>query len=143
MSGGKASGGVPKIMNPRAFGKIRRHFERDMTAEAPADENRAAELKRVHDRPDGAGVAGQRIGAPVSRVVRGPVARQIDRDKPKPLPQRPVKLAGKDPRRRRIAVNEHRRRPFAPRLAKRDCAVRRIDPQCFHELSPSAAKAAA
>ena len=143
MSGGKASGGVPKIMNPRASVRLRRHFERDMTAEAPPDENGAAELKCVHDRPDGAGVAGQRIGARVSRVVRGPVARQIDRDKPKPLPQRPVKLMGKDPRRRRIAVDKHRRRPFAPGLAKRDRAVRRVDPQCFHGLSFSAAKAAA
>ena len=70
-----------------------------MTAEAPPDETGAAELECVHDRPDGAGVAGQRIGARISRVVRSPVARQIDRDKPKPLPQRPVKLVGKDPRR--------------------------------------------
>ena len=55
--------------------------------------NTAPPNQRHHDRPDGADVAGQRIGAPVSRVVRGPVARQIDRDEPKTLPQWPVKLA--------------------------------------------------
>ena len=63
-----------------------------MAAETPADENRVAKLKRVHDRPDGAGVAGQRIGAPVSCVVRGAISGQVDRNEPEALAERPVEL---------------------------------------------------
>src|SRR5277367_5377997 len=87
------SGGVPKITNPRALLNIRRDFERHVAAQAPADEQRLLEAKRVHDGPDGASIAGQRVGARVLRVVRGAVTREIDRDQPKAFPYRPVELA--------------------------------------------------
>ena len=64
-----------------------------MAAQAPADEQRLLEAKRVHDRPDGASMAGQRIGARVFRVVGRAVTREIDRDQPKTPPHRPVELA--------------------------------------------------
>jgi hypothetical protein len=51
------------------------------------------EAKRVHDRPDGPSMAGQRIGSRVFRVVGRAVTREIDRDQPKTLPHWSVELA--------------------------------------------------
>ena len=50
IAGGKASGGVPKIRKPRALRKIGRKFERQMTAEAPADQARVGESERLDRR---------------------------------------------------------------------------------------------
>jgi hypothetical protein len=87
------SGGVPKNHEPTRASEIRRHFERHMAAQAPADEQRLLEAKRVHDRPDGPSMAGQRVGARVFRVVGCAMTREIDRDQPKTLPQWSVELA--------------------------------------------------
>ena len=69
-----------------------------MAAEAPADEHRLLEPERLNDRPDGAGVAGQRVGARVFRVVRRAVAGEIDRNQTKPPAERAVELARKGAR---------------------------------------------
>jgi hypothetical protein len=39
-------------------GKVRRYFERDMAADAPADEICVRDAELVHDGADGAAVAG-------------------------------------------------------------------------------------
>ena len=76
-------------------GKVRRHFERDMTAETPPDEMRLVDLQRIQDRANGARMAGKRIGVWVFRIVRRAMAGKIDRDQAKALAKRPVELTGK------------------------------------------------
>ena len=70
-----------------------------MTAEAPAHEVRFVDPEPVQGRPHRAGVAGKRIGARVLRIVRLAMAREVDRDQPKALAERPVELPRKDARR--------------------------------------------
>ena len=70
-----------------------------MTAEAPADELRLVDPERVQDRANRAGMARKRIGARILRVIRGAMARKIDRDQPEALAKRPVELPREDARR--------------------------------------------
>jgi hypothetical protein len=63
------------------------------------------------------------------------MAGKIDCDQPEAFAEPPIKLPGKDARRRRIAVNEHDGRTFAGRLVDGNCAIRRVDPNRFHQPS--------
>ena len=125
-------GGVPKMTKPRARLQIRRHFERDMTAEAPADEVGLVDPQRVEGRANSTGMARKRIRARVPRVVRRAMARKIDRDQPETLAERPFELPREDARGRRIAVDEHHGWTLVGRLVDGECAIRRFDFVRFH-----------
>jgi hypothetical protein len=62
------------------------------------------------------------------------MTREVNSNKTKTLPERPVKLARKCPRRRGVAVDEHRRGPTPGGFVSRERAVRRIDLKRPHEL---------
>ena len=106
-----------------------------MAAQTPADEPRLMKAESVDDRPNRAGVARKRVGARILRVVRLAMAGKIDCDQPEAFAEPAIKLPGKDARRRRIAVNEHDGRTFAGRLVDGNCAIRRVDPNRFHQPS--------
>ena len=118
--GRKAIGGVPKIAKPLARGKIRRGFEQDMAAQAPADEHGVGEPERIDHRPQRAGVARKQIGGGVSGVGGFAVAHEIDGDEPERLAQRPLELALEDARGGGIAVQQYDSRPLAAAVAHRD-----------------------
>ena len=72
--------------------QIRRYFERDMAAEAPAQEARIWKRERVDDGSDSVRMSFQGIGA-VARVLRIAMPGEIYRDEPEPLSERPVDLS--------------------------------------------------
>ncbi len=84
------------MTNPRGSLKIRRHFERDVAAQTPADETRLVKAERVNNRPNRASMAGKGISARILRVIRLAMARKIDRDQPEALPQRSIELPRED-----------------------------------------------
>src|ERR1700693_4258758 len=81
-------------------------------------------------------MARKRIGARILRVVRGAMARKIDRDQPEALAERSIELTREDPRRRRIAVDEHHGWTSASRFVSGECAIRRIDFPRLHRPAP-------
>ena len=64
------------------------------------------------------------------------MARKIDRDQPEALAERPIELAREDPRRRRIAVDEHHGWTSASRFVNGKCAIRRVDFPRLHRPPP-------
>ena len=83
---------------PARLQQIRRHFQRHMAAEAPADEPRLRQSERIDGRADRTRMTFERIGA-VLRVVRRAVPRQVDRDQPEALAEATFELAAKGARR--------------------------------------------
>ncbi len=117
---------------PARLRQIGREFERQMAPEAPTDQPRVREVQRLDRRAQRPRLGFERIEGRVARVVRGAVTGQIDRDQPEALAERSVELLGKGARGRRIAVDEHRRRPPPRQLVRRDATVRRFDCLCLH-----------
>jgi hypothetical protein len=112
--------------------EIRRHFERNMTAEAPPDEVGLVDRQRVQNGANRAGMARERIGARIFCVVRRAMAGKIDRDQPEALAERPFELTREDARGRRIAVDEHHGWTLVGRLVDGERAIRRFDFVRFH-----------
>src|ERR1700722_1082783 len=81
-------------------------------------------------------MARKRIGARILRVVRGAMARKIDRDQPEALAERPIELTREDARGRRIAVDEHHGWTPASRFVSGECAIRRVDFPRLHRPPP-------
>ena len=93
--------------------QVRRGFEQDVAAQAPADEHRLLQMQRLDQRPQRAGVAGQPIGGGIIGVRRGAMAHQVDGDEPVGAPERPLQLALEGAGGRRISVQQHHQRPLA------------------------------
>src|SRR5580704_16398355 len=81
-------------------------------------------------------MARKRIGARILRVVRGAMARKIDRDQPEALAERPIELTREDPRRRGIAVDEHHGWTSASRFVSGERTIWRVDFPRLHRPPP-------
>lgn len=108
-----------------------------MPAEAPAAKARVGKPERVDRRLQRPSLGLDRIERRVARIVRGPMARQIDGDEPEARPERAVELLGKRSRGRGVAVQKNDRGPPPGGLVDRDGAVRRVYFCAFPLTNPS------